>query len=249
MKHALLLLLALLLAGPGVALAVEDDDSSDPLSRLIWDMFQMRRGKTLCLADATPLPAVRANVANQLRRMGAGADPSRQAVAVALWTLYPCPFSPLRSELRPATETDIQGVWLFPEDSQRLRSWLRVARRPADGAPAARCDAVGYYPNGELRHAVVGNPAPCPFRKAADLEAAVQDPASSHWSLLRDGRIRITRGDPVDQVEEWDVYSVLAPFQVEDVQFKAGDLVAYARREAGNEVNAATQFHHLRRLQ
>jgi hypothetical protein len=41
---------------------------------------------------------------------------------------------------------------------------------------------------------------------------------------------------------------VQTPFTFNDVQFTAGDLVAYVRRENGNEVGAATQFRHLQRL-
>lgn len=242
-------LFAALLFGLGAGHASAQEESLDPLSKTIWSMFQMRQGKTLCLAEATPLAAVRANVADYLRMTGAAADPSHQAVAMALWTLYPCPFSPYRAELQPATGREIQGVWLFPEASQKFRSWLKAARLPVSAHPAARCDAIAYYPDGELRHAVVPSGADCPFEKAADLEAAHRNAGAYRWSLLRDGRIQVTAAGAGDQVEEWDVFAVRAPFQVDDVQFKAGDLVAYARREKGNEVNAATQFRHLQRLQ
>lgn len=222
------------------------EEAPDLLSKMIWDMFQMRQGKTLCMAEATPLSAVRANVAGHLRRVGNASDPSPQAVATALWTLYPCPFSPFRPELRLATRQDIQGVWLFPEGSQKLRSRVRLGRSLPPTANA-RCDAVGYYPDGELRLAFGGDA--CPFEKAADLDRTERGISHLNWALLREGRVRITPPEGPELTEEWDVFAVETPFQVDNVQFKAGDLVTYVRREKGNEVNAATQFRHLQRLQ
>jgi hypothetical protein len=65
--------------------------------------------------------------------------------------------------------------------------------------------------------------------------------------MLRDGRLAVTRTD-VAQIEEWDLFMVTEPFQVQDLKLQPGELIAYVRRESGNELNAATQFLHLRRL-
>lgn len=111
-----------------------------------------------------------------------------------------------------------------------------------------KCDAVGYYPDGELRHAMSAGKSKCPFEKAADLEDARKNPRVASWSVLRDGRISVSRTDVANHIEEWDVYAVTSPFSVYDVQFAVGDLVAYVRRENGNEVGAATQFRHLQKL-
>jgi hypothetical protein len=67
--------------------------------------------------------------------------------------------------------------------------------------------------------------------------------------MPREGRVRVTRTDVADHIEEWDIYSVTAPFSLANMDFKAGDLIAYLRREKGNDINAATEFRHLQRLQ
>lgn len=241
MKRSALAFFLAFLLGAGAALA--EERATDPLSRMIWSMFQMRQGKTLCLVEATPLATVRGNVANQLKAMGESHDFTSEAVAQALWTLYPCPFSPYRAELRPATAQDIEGTWLFPKKSQKLR--LSMTR--TQPAPAVGCDVLRYYYGGEMKHAI-GGPDPCPLQTADDFEAASGRPRMLNWSLLREGRISVTQADGAGQGEEWDIFAVFAPFEVEGVKFQAGDLVAYGRRGKGNEVNAATQFRHLQRL-
>lgn len=220
----------------------------DPLSRLIWDMFQMHQGKTLCSVGSTKLSTIRADVVDYIKAKGSSDTVTAQTVAIALWILYPCPFSPIRPELRPATSEDINGVWLFPESSQKFRFGPRSSQQSSAGPLPVKCDAVGYYPDGELRHAMWAGKLKCPFEKAADLDDARKNPRVASWSLLRDGRIGVSRTDVVNHIEEWDVYAVTSPFSVYDVQFAVGDLVAYVRRENGNDVGAATQFRHLRRL-
>lgn len=235
---ATLILAALLASGMGRAAA--EDEMIDSLSRSIWTMYQMRKGKTLCLAEATPLAAVRHRVVQELRSMGEFYDPPNHAVAKALWTLYPCPFSPYRPELRPATEADIEGAWFLPEGSRKLF--------PEKAGPALKCRALAYYHGGEMRHAEAADHAPCPFETADDLEAVAGRQPWAKWILLREGRIGIRRSDIPDHVEEWDVFAVFAPFEVDGVAFQAGDLVAYDRRGKNNEFNLVTRFRHLKRL-
>jgi hypothetical protein len=66
--------------------------------------------------------------------------------------------------------------------------------------------------------------------------------------VVSDGRLRVTRSDVKEYIEEWDVYAVTRGFQALNLEIKAGDLVAYRRREPNNDVNAATEFRHLQRL-
>ena len=242
----LFLALALLDASSNESAAQETPQ--DPLNKLIWEMFQMHQGKTLCSVGSTSLQTIRSSVVDHLKATNASGNVTVQAVATALWTLYPCPFSPFRPELHPATAKEIEGVWLFPETSQKFRFGPRSSQQSPAGPLPVKCDAVGYYPEGELRHAIVAGQPKCPFQKAADLDVARKNPRVSSWSLLRDGRISVTRTDVPNHIEEWDAYVVVAPFSVYDVQFATGDLVAYVRRENGNEVGAATQFRHLQRL-
>lgn len=241
-------LLAFSFLGLNTQTSFAQEIQPDPLSKFLQDMFQMHQGKTLCSDGTASLKSIRANVANYLKVNGLVATATPPVVATALWTLYPCPFSPFRSELRPATANDIEGVWLFPEGSQKLRFGPNSSQKSPAGPLPVKCDAVGYYSNGELRHAVIAGQAKCPFEKAADLDVARKNPRVSNWSLLRDGRIGVTRTDVANHIEEWDVYSVVTPFSVNDVQFVAGDLIAYVRRENGNEAGVATQFRHLQRL-
>lgn len=221
--------------------------SPDPLAKFVADMISLHEGKTLCTGNSM-LPSIRAGVVEQLKSVTAGATATLQAAATALWTRYPCPFAPFRPELRLASKRDIEGVWLFPETSQKLRFGPRSEREPPTGKLPVKCDAVGYYPGGELRHAVIAGQTTCPFRRAADFDIARKNPRVSDWSLLRDGRVSVSRTDVRNHIEEWDIYVVVVPFVFEAVEFREGDLVAYVRRENGNEVGASTQFRHLQRL-
>lgn len=236
--------LVLLLFGVATSVAAEE---SDPMSEFIQGMFQMHQDKTMCI-DSPSSPMVRKNLITYLKMMGEQTSATPKALAMAMWALYPCPFSPFRPELRLAAEKDVEGVWLFPESSQKLRFPPKSGRQSPAGPVPVRCDAVGYYPNGELRHALVVGQIACPFEKASDLDVARKNPIVSTWSLDRPGRIVVARTDVANHIEEWDVFSVVMPFAFNDVQFSAGDLVAYVRKENGNDVGAATQFRHLRRL-
>ena len=95
---------------------------------------------------------------------------------------------------------------------------------------------------------MLGAKRACPFRKAADLNPARKAPRVASWAMAADGRLRVTRSDIKDYVEEWDVYVVTKAFQALNMEIKAGDLVAYLRRDKDNDVNAATEFRHLQRL-
>jgi len=241
--HAFVLVLLLLSAAAANVGAQEPD----PVDKFIQDMVQMHQDKSMCVANPSS-PAVRTNVITYLKVMGEQISVTPKALATAMWTLYPCPFSPFRPELRLATQTDVEGVWLFPESSQKLRFPPRSGRQSPAGPVPVKCDAVGYYANGELRHAVIAGKVACPFGKATDLDVARKNPVVSNWALLRPGRIAVTRTDIANHIEEWDVFFVNTPFSFDDVQFSSGDLVAYVRRESGNDVGAATQFRHLKRL-
>lgn len=220
---------------------------SDPVTHFIQSMVQMHQDKSLCL-DSPSSPTVRANLAKYLRMRGDQGSVTPKTLAMAMWSLYPCPFSPYRTELRYATERDVEGVWLFPESSQKLRFPLKASRQGPAGPLAVKCDAVGYYANGELRHALIAGRQACPFEAADDLEVARKNPQVSTWTMPRPGRLVVTRADVENHVEEWEVFSVATAFTANEVPFSPGDLVAYIRKENGNDVGVASQFRHLRRL-
>jgi hypothetical protein len=212
-------------------------------------MLQMHRDSTLCVEQSVPTAAIRQQLVAFLQATGAQGTVTPQALAMAMWARFPCPFSPLRNGLRPATTRDIEGVWLFPETSQKLRFPPRSSRQSPAGRAPVKCDAVGYYPGGELRHAVIaGQAATCPFARAADVEAARRHPGVSTWTMPGAGRVVVARTDVANHVEAWDIFLVTAPFLFDGVAFSAGDLVAYVREENGNDLGMATQFRHLQRL-
>ena len=220
-----------------------------PISKFILDMFNAHEGKTLCSVGNVPVNAVRDRVVEHLKATGAGESVTQDAVEKAVWTLFPCPFSPFRPELITATAKDIEGVWLFPYESQPYRYGPKSPLQPTTAERAVACEAVGYYPGGELRTgAVLGAKSPCPFRKAVDLAPARKRPRVADWAIGADGRLKVSRSDIKDYVEEWDVYSVTRSFQSLNMEIKAGDLVAFKRRDKDNDVNATTEFRHLQPL-
>ena len=250
--------LALALAAGG-APAQDKDKETDKekeaqiaqMDNFILDMFKAHQGKTLCMLGDVPVGKARGMVVEALKASGVGAGQSatREQVETAIWTLFPCPFSPYRAELLPATAKDIEGVWLFPHDAQPYRYGPNSSQQPVSADKAIACEAVGYYPKGELRTGVVmGANTPCPFKKAADLAAARKRPRIVNWAMTANGRLKVTRTDVKDYIEEWDVYVATKSFAALNLEIKVGDLIAYLRRDKDNDVNAATEFRHLQRL-
>ena len=226
-------------------------EAAAQLDQFIIDMFKQHNNKTLCMLGTVPVPVVRSMVVDQLKRSGVTGTASAQQLETAIWTVFPCPFSPVRTELLPATEKDVEGVWLFPYESQPYRYGQSSALQPTDPAKAIACEIIGYLPKGEYRSGtIVGarTSKACTFRKAADLAPARKRPQVLSWSMGPNGRLKITRVDGKDHVEEWDVFVVTKTFQALNMEIKAGDLVAFVRREKDNEVNASTEFRHLQRL-
>ena len=227
---------------------VAQQPPNDLVSKVIINLFKDHNRKYLCLVENSSLPAIRAAVEADLSRMPAASFESENAIATVVYTRYPCPFSPNGKAVRPANANDIAGVWLFPEASQRLRfgpdspMWQKQAALPI------KCEAVAYYENAEARNAQIAGQMACPFFSAKDMDVSRRNPKVATWSLPRDGRLKIDRTDVPGHVEEWDIFLVEIPFQVANITINAGDLVAYLRRERGNEFNASTIFRHLMRL-
>lgn len=227
---------------------VNAQEQSDSLSSFIQKMFQRNQGTTLCSDPATSVKSMHSNVFSYLENNNLLKETDPKVIATVIWTLYPCPFSPNRAELTPATSEDIVGVWLFPESSQKLRFGPTSKQKSPAGPVPVKCDAVGYYPNGELRSAIFAGEQKCPFKKASDMDNARKNPRVSDWSLPRNGRIIVTRTDVDNHIEEWDVYTVITSFSANEVEFEKEDLLAYLRKAKGNNVNASTQFRHWKRL-
>ena len=227
----------------------EKEAAAAQLDKFILDLFNAHQGKTLCMLGNVPVPVVRSLVVDQLKASGVSGTATQEQVENAVWTRFPCPFSPYRAELLPATAKDVEGVWLFPYDSQPYRYGPKSPMQPTDPAKAIACEVVGYFPAGELRTgAVLGAKRACPFCKAADINPARKAPRVASWAMAADGRLKVTRSDLKDYIEEWDVYVVTKGFQALNMEIKVGDLIAFLRREKDNDVNASTEFRHLQRL-
>jgi tetratricopeptide (TPR) repeat protein len=236
-------------AGAGGAVATAGATAAmDAFGKLLAALVEQQSGKLLCLPPGTTYGQLRTAIGEELKLRGGGGTVSVRDAQRAAFTRYPCPFSPARAEVRPATTNDVEGVWVFPATSQRLRFGPR-STMPSPTAPRPTvCDAVAWYPGGEAQTVLSSGVAECPFRTASDLERFRIEPPVSGWSLLPGGRLKVTRTGMPDYIEEWDVFVVTEPFTAADTQFAAGDLLAYLRRVKGNEANAATAFRHLKKL-
>lgn len=243
-----LIAIFLLVAGGNIATAQEVP--MDHEEQIILSTLQKFDEQLVC--DVIyPLSMIRSQVDAYLLKQGM--PPSDDAIAKAMYTLFPCPFSPYSDyaarDYRPALAKDIEGAWLYPETSQKLRygpkspMWSKVKALPI------KCEAVVYHPDGVVLHAQIAGKMECKFSSATDIENVFRSyPKVESWKMVSDGRIKIFRADIQNHIEEWDVFVVTRPHQRYGVKFNAGDLVAYMRREKGNEYNVATLFWHLQRL-
>lgn len=220
----------------------------DPVDRAIVSVFQMNNERVLCLSSNSSLPVIRKSVDAFLQQRGMGIAANQNDVARAAYTLFPCPFSPYREELRAATARDVEGVWVYPEASQKLKFGPKSPMWAKYTAMPIKCEGVAYYPDGEARNTQVGSQTPCPFHAATDMDVARANPKVASWQMVRDGLLKISRTDVQDHVEEWEIFVVVKAFEFAGIQFKTGDLTAHRRRERGNDFNAATTFRHLQRL-
>lgn len=221
--------------------------SADIIGSVILQTFQKHNSSFVCLTSPSSIAEIRVKVEDQLEKMGANTQ-SPNDVAKAIYMAFPCPFSPNRAELKEATKNDIEGVWLFPESSQKLKYGPKSPLWSKHASLPVKCESVAYYPGGEVRHAQIVGKTDCPFSKASDMDISRSNPKVASWEVFKDGIIKITRTDVKNHIEEWSVFTVTKPFEMYKIKFKTGDLVAYIRKENGNEFNVATQFRHLQKL-
>ena len=230
------------------AASPEQAAQAQAFGQIIVDTFQRGNGLQVCAADGVSVQTIGDTTLRYLRVTTPSGKVSNEMVQGALYTLYPCPFGPFRKELAPAKAAEVSGVWVFPNASQKFRFPPRsTAKLPTAPNPVA-CDAIAFYDRGELRTAVVGGTAPCPFVKALDMDSSRQTARVMSWSFSTDGRMSVNRSDISNHVEEWDVLVVKQSFEQYGVRFAAGDLLMYLRRTAQNTANLSQEFRHLQRL-
>jgi len=220
----------------------------DIVDATIVDVFQRNNGKILCLSSDSSLPVIRKSIDDHLKIKGSSNPPNMNETAIAAYTLYPCPFSPYREELRPATVKDVIGVWLYPESSQKLRLGPKSPMWQKNNNLSIKCESVAYFDDGEARNVQVFGEKSCPFSNAKDMDVSRKNPNVAQWQMTNDGLLKISRSDVQNHLEEWEVFYVKKPFELAKVKFSEGDIVAYLRRENGNDFYAATIFRHLKRL-
>lgn len=220
-----------------------------PMWKFIIDAFRAQSGDTLCMLGDAPVAKVDEFLRHHLR-LKAGDAIEQDRLEEGLLTLFPCPFSPYRAELIPASAKDVQGAWLFPYDSQPFRFGPQSPLQPKTPKEAVSCEVVGLFPQGEYRTgAVIGSANPCRFSKASDLDPARKRPALARWAMGEAGKVTITRSDMPNYVEEWDFFVATKSFRVLSMDIRAGDLLAYRRKERASRPAASTEFRHLQRLE
>ena len=219
----------------------------DVANDILVSTFQRHGGNFLCAGKGGSLREIREVFNPFIKEIDIANPSSVTALTVAVYTVFPCPFSPYRPELRQANKGEIQGTWLVPIGSGKFRygpkspSWIG-----APGVPPIRCEAISFHESGEYRVAQVRGDFPCPDVNQMQMMRAL--PRVSSWGVTTNERVKISRNDLPNYVEEWEVFFVQSPFEFFGVQFAVGDLAAYLRREPGNEINAVTTFRHLRSL-
>lgn len=223
-------------------------ESTELLSGVLLQLVTIGSGEYTCFEKALTLADVRPAVQNELRRIGVPA-PTANQVAKTFYTMYPCPFSPNRPQLQTATQGDLEGAWLYPESSQKYRfppqspAWQQARALPI------KCDGIGFHSEGEMRTTrIAGTQAACTFKNANELEAIRRFSRVASWSLIREGRLNVSRTDVSNHIEEWDVFVATADFEAKGLQVNKGDLIGYLRKEQGNDWNIATTFWHIQKL-
>lgn len=221
--------------------------TTDVADAALISAFQRDSSKLVCSTTGGSLKEMRDRLNPYISGIDASKDSSYPALALAVYTAFPCPFSPVRDELKPATKGDLVGTWLMPASSGKLRHAPRSnAWSASSGVPPIKCEGVSFYESGEYRVMQVRGNFECPTTEK--MQSMHNMPLVQSWEMLPNSRFKISRTDVASHVEEWDVYSVKTTFELLGVTFSAGDLVAYLRRERGNEINAASTFRHLTSL-
>jgi len=255
MKWVLLAVVALGTAAPVWAQGAESIPMDQPVASMdVARGVMVQVGSTqaslrLCFGAGESLATVRPVVEAELERVGVKGLPTPNEIMLAMFTRYPCPFSPYRPALRLAGPGDVEGAWIFPEASQKLRYPPKSSAWNEFRVSPVKCEGVGYFAAAEARVVEIrGAAAACPFARSADFAVARANPQVSSWQMNEAGRLSISRTDVQGHVEEWEVFVVEQPFDLAGVQFKVGDLVAYLRKLRNGNANIASAFRHLRRL-
>ncbi len=217
---------------------------------VLFDIFERANRDLVCLEkNMEPAELVQA-LRPRLAALSADERDSIHTVSKLVYTTFPCPFSPQRPELRPATREDLIGYWLFPEASLNFKFGPNSSQwQQYPASTPWKCEGISFLASGRYQvMAGLGRNFQCPTPKTMeDLQAL---PQVQSWTVLPGGNIRITRTDVPEAWEEWEIYQVVTPFTFQPLgkSFGQGDLLAYRRVSQGNRLNIAEQFRHLQRM-
>ncbi len=224
-------------------------ESMDQFRGVLMHFGNMYANKAVCFGANQSLAEVRPVIEAELQRLGTTGLPTPKQILLALTARYPCPLSPYRAELRPAEVKDIEGAWLLSGTALQFRFPPQSPAWESEKLMPLQCEAVGYFPDSELRTAEMrGASTRCPFSTAGDLEFLRKNPRVARWSVPAKGQLDVTRTDVDGHLEGWDVFVVDQTFSEGRLTFAVGDLLQYRRKSVGNQLNAAAGFRHLRRL-
>lgn len=171
-------------------------------------------------------------------------EKSYPALARAVYAAFPCPFSPVRPELRLATRTEIVGDWISPPATIRLQHGPRSPIWTSNPTmPPLKCEAVSFEDSGAYLVAQIMGDRTCPDK--AFMQLLHSFPKVEFWSIQPNERLKTTRTDIPTYTTEWEIYSVKTAFEFSSYKFLPGELLAYERFEPGNQLNAVYLFRHL----
>ncbi|MFA6310646.1 MAG: hypothetical protein WCV99_19105 [Sterolibacterium sp.] len=203
----------------------------------------------LCLDQGATHRELRARLDPLISGIDASKEDSFRLILAVIYDTFPCPFSPVRPELELAKSHEVVGRWIFAQSSMNLRHGPKSpAWRRSPGLPPIKCEAILIEPDNTYRVMQIAGNGPCPESGSEAASKFESLPKVQSWRFEPGQRFRIDRTDVPAQFEEWDVFCVKTAFEVGQVKFKPGDLLAYFRRDPRNEIGAATMFRHLQSL-
>lgn len=223
--------------------------SMEALPDIVSRYAPVENGVQICVPPGDTIAAISTRTEARLKADGVAGLPSPRRIVQAMRTEFACPFTPYRSQLKPAAQADVEGQWVTPVESMRLRHPPRSRAQQAFRAERIRCEAVGYYNDRDMRElqAPAGE-AGCPFTGFVAFEEVRRGPRTAEWALPSPGKLVVQPANPAAIAEESDAYAVTESFVANGVVFRVGDLLTWQRRRSENGLNAAVRFRHLRRL-
>lgn len=221
----------------------------DALPEIVARYAPAENGVQICVPQGGSVTDVARGVEMRLKAEGVTGLPSPRRIVQAMRTGFACPFPPFRPELKAAVQADVEGQWVTPVESMRMRFPPRSRAQFASRTQRPRCEAVGYFHDRDVRELQApSSDAICPFTSLAAFEEVRRTPRGAEWSLLEPGKLVVQPANAAELAEEWDAYVATDAFAFGGVAFRVGDLLLWQRRRSEGALNAAVRFRHLRRL-